>query len=142
MLSFKDLIGKPYTKEHDCNWLASTVTHRLGTQFPDVVTPPTDEERAKCFQENIFRYSTKIEKPSPGCIAIFKVPKKEPDHEGGDGQVRYVWHCGIILDNKRMITTTEKLGVHIVNMWIDYSTWRAWRMWLQGYYEVDLEKAI
>lgn len=133
MIDFNDLIGTPYTEQHNCAWLCAIVTHRLGTHFPEVSAPATNEQRAELFQACIARYGIRIRDAQPGCIAIFRFP---PDEDNPDER----WHCNVILDNGRMIATRKSLGVHIVRMDPADPRWLVWRLHLQGYYRVDLNK--
>ena len=131
MLDFNDLIGKPYTSQHDCAWLCATVTHRLGTHFPEVSHPASDLERAALFQDCIAKYGVKVSPAHPGCIAIFRFP---PDEQNPKER----WHCNVVIDQGVMLATKRGLGVHSVEMRDDDPTWRTWRLYFQGFYEVVL----
>ena len=124
MIDVKDLIGKPYTKEHDCNWLAAIVALRAGKGFPkDLVTPEDEAMWAQKFRDVLAKHYTKVTVPKEGDLAIFEVPYPR----GGTG-----WHCGTIVKPGVMVTTRESVGVHLAKL-----TSVMWRVCIKGYYEYN-----
>jgi len=117
-----DLIGRPYTAEHDCNWLASEMASRCERSYPpDVKTPADKDDWPEMFRVLLAEHYHKVIEPKVGDLAIFAIPM--PGHKIG-------WHCGTIIEPGLMITTRLTVGVHIVKL-----NTPMWRVWLKGYYE-------
>ena len=124
MISFDDLIGTPYTKEHDCNWLAATVAERMGQKFPENLETPDDQDTwAEKFRTILANHYRKIKEPFDGCIAIFAVPYL-------NGKIG--WHCGTVIKPGWMITTRESASVHICRI-----NSPLWRVSLKGFYAYE-----
>ena len=121
-MNVSDLIGMPYTKEHDCKWLASVCSLRAGRKFPeDLVTPEDDTTWAQKFKEVLAKHYIRVDEPTEGTLAIFAIPCP-----GG----KVSWHCGIVTRPGWMITTKESLGVYLTRL-----SSVMWKVSLKGYYE-------
>lgn len=126
-MMFDDLIGKPYTKEHDCNWLAREIAHRMGLNFPEVKTPDDKNDWNKCIQNTIIKYYEKTKDIKPGYALIFRF---------FDRFHREEWHIGTVLpEGKSFITTREGLGVHVIEL-----TNRVFITHLMGIYKLKDEQ--
>jgi len=128
-----DLIGRPYIRDQDCNWLMAEVARRLGTYYPDLVTPPDPADWPAMFAQSLATYARACD-CVPGCIAIFRfIDDHEKEH----------WHCGTVLaaaahqpTAHRLITTIAALGVHVIPMTESNRKWRIWELHCTGYYHL------
>lgn len=116
-----DLIGQPYTKHHDCNWLAATCAKRARRGYPDELDTPEDPETwPEMFRSVLAEHYRKVEVPNVGDLAIFAIPVHD----------KIGWHCGTVIKPGWMITTRQTVGVHLARL-----TSPLWAMCLKGYYE-------
>jgi len=105
MIQYSDLIGLPYTREHDCNWLAAEVFSRFGQEFPEIVTPKDSSEWEGLFTKSITEYFESTPHIRPCTMLTFCFPEGE----------RLGWHIGVMIDDDKMITTTARMGVHLIH---------------------------
>jgi hypothetical protein len=118
-----DLIGHPYTKEHDCNWLHCTVAQRAGKAVDLPETPDSKEDWPEFYRDVIAKHYRKVESPKEGDLAVFEVPDKNHKMQ---------WHCGTITRPGWMITTRQTVGVHLARL-----NAALWRVCFKGYYTYD-----
>ena len=104
-IQFSDLIGLPYTRDHDCNWLAAEIFSRFGLSFPEIVTPKDSSEWEDLFNRSLIESFEPTPHIIPCTLLTFCFPEEN----------RLGWHVGTMLDKQRMITTTARMGVHIIN---------------------------
>ena len=120
-MNVADLIGMPYTKEHDCNWLAAVVSKRAEQGFPEGLETPEDQtEWADKFRDTLANHYRRIKSPTEGCLAVFEVPYLNGKME---------WHCGVVTRPGWMITTRKGVGVHLCRI-----NTPVWQVSLKGFY--------
>ena len=66
----EDLVGKPYTPDHDCNWLARRCAECFHLDYPDVKTPGDKDDYHACIEEALSQHYRPARNPSPGSVAI------------------------------------------------------------------------
>jgi hypothetical protein len=116
-----DLIGIPYSRTHDCNWLAAFMANRFGLFCPEVKTPDDRREWNATFVQVLTEHYRGIDGPVAGALMV---------HELRDFHKKIHWHASTVLPGcKKFITTREEIGVHTVLL-----TDRAWRIYFRGYY--------
>ena len=121
MIQVNDLIGMPYTKQHDCNWLTAIMAERYNRGFPEGLETPEDpEDWPDMFRKILMDHYRKVETPTEGDIAIFEIPVGK----------KTGWHCGTVIKPGWMITTRQTVGVHLTRL-----NSILWKICLEGYYE-------
>lgn len=119
-IEVSDLIGQPYTLDHDCNWLAAECARRLGLTYPAVDTPADPDQWPDLFKRIIAENYEPVGMPVVGSLVTFKIPQCDCKEH---------WHCGTVLKQGWMLTTTQGSGVH----WARLDR-RIWRICVRGYY--------
>jgi len=110
-IDYSDMIGMPYTREHDCNWVVAEVFRRFGRFYPDVQTPEDSTDWAEVFQQSFIKYGKCVVDITPCTVMTFCF--REPGEKGGG--FRLAWHMGVMVTRQKMITSTAKMGIHIIN---------------------------
>jgi len=111
-ISYADLIGQPYTKEHDCNWLVAEIFRRAGQFYPHVQTPEDPDQWSETFQQAFLKYGRPTTDIAPCTIMTFCF--SEPRRLAPEPS-KLEWHMGVMVTRFKMLTTTQKMGVHIIN---------------------------
>ena len=119
-MEISDLIGMPYTKEHDCNWLASVATKRAGVNYHNVETPESKDDWPKQFRKVLLEHYKKTKTPKEGDLVVFAIP---------DGK-ETGWHCGVVTRPGWMVTTRGTVGVHLARL-----NNPLWQVTVRGFYE-------
>jgi len=70
-IDYSDMIGMPYTTEHDCNWVVAEVFRRFGQFYPDVETPEDPAERDEAFQQAFIKYGECVTDITPCTVMTF-----------------------------------------------------------------------
>ncbi len=110
-IDYSDLIGIPYTREYDCNWLGAEIFSRFSAFYPHIEIPEDSAEWADTFQQAFIKYGEPVADILPCTIMTFCF--HSPLQVGGLAGI--AWHMGVMVTRQRMITTTYKMGVHIIN---------------------------
>lgn len=129
-IDYADLTGLPYTREHDCNWLVAEIFTRFGQWYPKVGTPEDSATWAETFQQAFLTYGQPVVDITPCTIMTFCFTDKHYS------PAKLQWHMGVMVTRHKMITTTLKMGVHIINRYPTTPLEGIWWAHFRGAYRI------
>ena len=130
LISFADLIGKPYKNNargpeaFDCWGLVLVAATRAGIYLPELEVPQTDDLRFDMIELQKKNSFIKLEKAVPFSIVLFRII---------DDNNIIKWHVGLVLENCiDFIHTTDKMGVNISSLKNPL-----WQLFIEGFYNMS-----
>jgi len=126
-VGYADLIGKPYLEGgrgpsgFDCWGIVTEAARRASIELPQLDVPDDNDLRKNLIDEQRTSGFTRIDTARPYTVALFRII---------DDENKIKWHVGFMLDGRRFIHTTQKMGCNISDV-----TRQPWRLFVEGFYE-------